>query len=104
MPRRCEMNSATSAPARPATSKRRRKTNPEIGDDIELTQAERVGADAEIGAVAERWQSGRAEHEIERERVDRPDQDLDAEIGIEADRAIHNGTLRAPATAPAWPA
>ena len=35
--------------------------------------------------MAERRQPGVPEHQIERQRVERPDQDLDAEIGIEPD-------------------
>ena len=66
-------------------NERRGQTYPEIGDDIELTKAEGVGTDSEIGAVTERRQSGRTKHEIERKRVERPDQDFDAEIRIEPD-------------------
>ena len=53
MPRRCEMNSATNAPANPAITNAASQTYPEIGDDIELTETERVGANAEIGAVTD---------------------------------------------------
>ncbi len=66
-------------------SERRGHAYPEICDNVELTEAERVSADPEIGAMAERRQSGRTEHEIERQRVERPDQDFDAEIRIEPD-------------------
>ena len=84
---------------------RRGKTDPEIGDDIELTEPERVGADAEIGAVTERRQSGRTQHEIERQRVERPDQDFDAEIGIEPDaRDPQRHRRQHQPTAPAWSA
>ncbi len=61
------------------------KADPEIGDELELAEPERIGADPEIGAMTERWQSGRAQHQIEGKRVERPDQDLDAEIGIKPD-------------------
>ncbi|MEH2515356.1 hypothetical protein V1279_000929 [Bradyrhizobium sp. AZCC 1610] len=79
------MNSATSASGQSRNNKRSRQAYPEIRNDIELTEAEGVGADAEISAVTERRQPGRTKHEIERQRVERPDQDFDAEIRIEAD-------------------
>src|SRR5215204_5885270 len=44
-----------------------------------------MGADAEIGAVAEGGQPGGAEQEVEGERVERPDQDLDPKIRVEPD-------------------
>ena len=69
----------------PPAAERRGEAEPEVLGDVEPEQPEGIGADAEIGAVAEGRQPGRAEQEVEGERVERPDQDLDAEIGVEAD-------------------
>ena len=85
MPRRCEMNSDTSAPAAAPAASAAAQAEPEVRGDVEPEQPEGIGADAEIGAVAEGRQPGGAEQEVEAERVERPDQDLDAEIRIEPD-------------------
>src|SRR6185503_3242095 len=42
-------------------------------------------ADAEEGAMPERWQAGVAEHQVEGQRIGCEDQDLDAQILVEAD-------------------
>src|SRR5690606_30531659 len=61
------------------------QAEPEVRHEVELDQPHRVGADAEERAVAERRQPRVAEQQVEPEREDAPDQDFDAEIGIEAD-------------------
>ena len=94
MPRRCEMKSATAPPTtrRRQRSRRSRPTH-RFGDEVELREPHRVGADAEVRAVAERRQPGVAEQQVEAEREDAPDQDLDAEIAVEPDPLIQNGSV-----------
>src|SRR5687767_3517479 len=64
---------------------RRQQPDPQIGDEMELREPHGVGADAEVRAVAEGRQPRVAEEEIEAEREEAPDQDLDAEIAVETD-------------------
>ena len=79
------MKSATSAPPSAAASVAMTQAEPQVRHDIELREPEGIGADAEECAVPERGQPGMAEHEIERQRIDREDQDLDAQILVEPD-------------------
>lgn len=67
------------------------QTQPEVLYQIELREAESVGADAEIGAVAERRQPPVAEQHVVAQRIDAENQHLDAEIGIQADLADPEG-------------
>ena len=85
MPRRCEMNAATSAPASAAASDRPGEVEPEIGPRAQLQQSERVGADAEERAVPERRQAGVAEQQVVAHRVDHEDRDLEREVLVEPD-------------------
>ena len=62
-----------------------RQAEPQVRREVELREAEGVGAEAEEGAMPERGQAGVAEHQIEGQRIGREDQDLDAEILVEAD-------------------
>ena len=104
MPRRCEMKQPTSAaPALAADERGADEVEPEVGRHAELQQAERVGADAEEGAVAERRQPGVAEQEVVAERVEHPDDDLDAEIRGRGRRPRPTGKARQKSRpSPAW--
>ena len=62
-----------------------READPEIRHEVELRQPEGIGADAEERAVPERGQAGMAEHEIEGQRIDGEDEDLDAQVLVEPD-------------------
>ena len=73
------------APATAAASVATARQSHRLGSDIELREAERIGADTEEGAVSERGQAGMAEHQIVGQRIGGEDQDLDAEILVEAD-------------------
>ena len=55
-------------------------------EDVELEEAECVGADPEEGAVPEARKPRVAEQQVEAEAVDHPDRDLDAEVLVEPDR------------------
>ena len=51
-----------------------------------MRHADAIGAEAEIGGVAERQHAGEAEQEIERHRRQRQHDDAAAELGVAADR------------------
>ena len=62
---------------------RDQQVDPAVADAVEAEDADRVGADAEVGGVAERDQAAVAEDQVEAHRGDGEDQDAPRQVEVE---------------------
>jgi hypothetical protein len=81
------MNSATSAAQRGSDQHRAGQVEPQVGPDLELQQAEGVGARAEKRAVPEGGQAGETQQQVVAQREQHPDHDFQGQVLVQPDAA-----------------